>query len=102
MVSDIKGIGPRQATGPRQGETGVVRNDGRSSAAARNGGAAEDDTVELSGLAEVISTAAKKLAAAESPVNEARVQELRDAIASGSYDVDPARIARKLIDADNL
>jgi negative regulator of flagellin synthesis FlgM len=102
MVSDIKGIGPRQTTGPRQGETGAVRSDEASSAAARNGGTARDDTVELSGLAEVISTAAKALASAESPVNETRVQELKDAIASGSYEVDTARIARKLIDADNL
>ena len=101
MVSDVKGIGTRQTTGPRQGESGALRSDGRAAAASQNGAASRDDTVELSGLAEVISTAARALAA-EAPVNEARVQEIRDAIADGSYTIDPARIARKLIDADNL
>lgn len=102
MVSEIKGLGPRQSTGPRHGEAGAVRNDGRSPNVAPSAGAAQDDTVELSGLAEVISTEAKALASTGSPVNETRVQELRDAIASGTYEVDSARTARKLIDADNL
>ena len=101
MVSDIKGLNTRQTTGPRQGETGAVRNGGRAadSERAREANAA-DDTVELSGLAEVIKTAARKLAA-ESPVDEARVKELKQAVTSGDYAVNPERLARKLINADN-
>ena len=57
-------------------------------------------TVELSGVADLIATAARKLAA-EPAVDQARVQEIRKAITSGSYTVDPERIARKLIDADS-
>src|SRR5262245_56289854 len=101
MVSDIKGLNTRQATGPRQGETGAVRNGGRSAESSRASESnTPDDTVELSGLAEVIQAAARKLAA-ESPVDEARVREIRNAVASGDYTVDPERLARKLIDADN-
>ena len=101
MVSDIKGLNTRQTTGPRQGETGAVRNDGRSAESGRASESnAPDDTVELSGLAEVIKTAARKLAS-ESPVDEARVREIKDALTSGDYTVDPERLARKLIDADN-
>src|SRR5262245_22781283 len=101
MVSDIKGLNTRQTTGPRQGETGAVGHAGRSADAKRaNESNAPDDTVELSGLSEVIKTAARKLAA-ESPVDEARVKEVKDSVANGSYAVDPERLARKLIDADN-
>ncbi|MBK8992092.1 MAG: flagellar biosynthesis anti-sigma factor FlgM [Gammaproteobacteria bacterium] len=81
------------------------RNRGRPVRLARRrgtpaGAAARDDTVELSGVADLIATAARKLAA-EPAVDQARVQEIRKAITSGSYTVDPERIARKLIDADS-
>ena len=101
MVSDIKGLNTRQTTGPRQGETGAVRKGGPAADSKRTSESnAPDDTVELSGLAEVIKTAARKLAA-ESPVDEARVREIKHSVANGDYAVDPERLARKLIDADN-
>lgn len=100
MVSDIKGFDSRQTPGARTGETGVVRADPRAGAGRQAGSAARDDTVELSGVADLIATAVRKLAA-EPAVDQARVQEIRKAIASGSYTVDPERIARKLIDADS-
>ena len=76
MVSDIKGLDSRQASGARTGETGAVRSDSRAGAGRQAG-------------------------AAEPAVDQARVQEIRKAITSGSYTVDPERIARKLIDADS-
>lgn len=100
MVSDIKGFDSRQASGARTGETGAVRADTRAGAGRQAGSTARDDTVELSGVADLIATAVRKLAA-EPAVDEARVQEIRKAVASGNYTVDPERIARKLIDADS-
>ena len=40
--------------------------------------------------------------AAEPAVDEARVRNIKDALARGEYEIDPERIARKLIDSDNL
>ncbi len=99
MVSDIKGLDPRQISGTRTGEAGAVRGETRTGAAARTGAGTSDDTVELSGVTELVRVAARQLASG-APVDEARVQEIRQAIANGSYTLDPARIARKLIDAD--
>jgi len=101
MVSDIKGIDTRQAASLRQGEAESVRSGDRKGRTERAGGAAQDDTVELSGLAEVVKTTAQQLAA-EPAANESRVTELRNALSRGDYQVDPERLARRLIDADNL
>ena len=100
MVSDIKGFDSRQTSGARTGETGAVRADTRTGAGRQARAVDRDDTVELSGVADLIATAARKLAA-QPAVDPARVEEIRTAIASGSYTVDPERIARKLIDADS-
>jgi negative regulator of flagellin synthesis FlgM len=101
MVSDIKGLNARQPNAPRTGDTGKVRTESATADAARTaGGSASDDRVELSGLAEAIRAAARTLAA-QPPVDEARVRELKEAVANGDYQVDPERLARKLIDADN-
>jgi negative regulator of flagellin synthesis FlgM len=101
MVSDIKGLDARQPSAPRNRETGKLRSEDRSAGVERaGGGAGSEDTVELSGLAEAIRSAARALAS-EPAVNEARVRELTDAVANGAYQVDPELLARKLIDADN-
>lgn len=102
MVSDIKSLDPRQLPGAHAGKTNAVRGDSRSAATQRTGGSGSEDTVELSGVADLVRTAARRVAASGAPVDEARVRELRQAIADGSYQPDPARIARKLIDTDTL
>lgn len=98
MVSDIKGMNSRPGVGVKQGAATAApagpRNDGN--AAAR---AATDDKVELSGKAEAIRAFAHSLAG-EPAVNEARVKEIRTAVESGEYEIDPRRIADKLIEAD--
>jgi negative regulator of flagellin synthesis FlgM len=99
MVSDIKGFESLQPGGPRAGDVGKARADAPVRAERGTEASSRDDTVELSGLAEVVATAARRLAA-EPAVDQARVQEIRKALASGSYTADPARIARKLIEAD--
>ena len=101
MVSDIKGLNSRQTAGTPQSAAASTAPDPRSSAAGKSSGVVQDDTVELSGLAEVIKATAKALAS-EPAVNQARVQELKTAVASGDYQIDPVRVAQKLIAADSL
>lgn len=102
MVSDIKSLDPRQLSGAHAGKTNAARGDSRPAAAQRTGSSGSEDTVELSGGADLVRTVARRIATSGAPVDEARVRELRHAIADGSYQPDPARIARKLIDADTL
>ena len=94
MVSDIKGLESRQTGGARTADVGRPRSDAPDRAERGADAAARDDTVELSGLAEVVTTAARKLAA-EPAVDRSRVEDIRKALASGTYVVDPASIARK-------
>lgn len=102
MVSDIKGYNSRETSATRQGQASGVRADRQAeSGSAGSVPPARDDTVALSALPEVIKTTAARLAA-EPAVDEARVRNIKDALARGEYDIDPERIARKLIDLDNL
>jgi negative regulator of flagellin synthesis FlgM len=100
MVSDIKGLNPQQANGTQQSSAGKLDAELRAGAVPRVS-KPRDDTVELSGLSEVIKTTAKALAT-EPGVDETRVEELKSAVARGDYQIDPDRIARKLIDSDSL
>lgn len=100
MVSDIKSTDPRQIPGTRTGEAGSVRNSTRTGTGSANATGARDDTVQLSGMADLVRAAARRMASG-APVDEARVQEIRQAITEGNYQLDPARIARKLIETDS-
>ena len=102
MVSDIKGYNSRETSATRQGKASDIRADRQVEAGTTASSTpARDDTVALSGLPEVIKTTAARLAA-EPAVDEARVRNIKDALARGEYAIDPERIARKLIDLDNL
>lgn len=103
MVSDIKGPngaplnGTQRNTANRAG--GLDSRSAESSSAASP--AAGDDSVKLSGLADVIRSTASSLAD-EPSVDDAKVQRIKDAIANGQYPVDSQRLAQKLIDFESL
>jgi negative regulator of flagellin synthesis FlgM len=102
MVSDIKGLNSRQTNGAGQVGTAAVGADARAARAGQADSAAPaEDSVELSSLPDVIKTTAAELAA-QSSVDAARVRELKSAVANGSYQIDPVKIAKKLIDTDSL
>jgi negative regulator of flagellin synthesis FlgM len=102
MVSDIKGYNTRDTSATRQGQASGVRAERQvESGSTVAAPAARDDTVALSGLPEVIKTTAARLAA-EPAVDEARVRDIKEALARGEYQIDPDRIARKLLDSDTL
>jgi negative regulator of flagellin synthesis FlgM len=101
MVSDIKGLNSRQTTGTASREAASVGMDARATQGAAPAPAAADDSVELSGLSDVVRATAKSLAE-EPAVDQARVQALKDAIANGDYQINPDRIAQKLVQSDSL
>lgn len=64
--------------------------------AAAGSGRMSDDSVALTGTASLLRNAASKLHGVP-VVNGQRVEQLRNAIANGSYQVDAQRVADKLI-----
>ncbi len=51
-------------------------------------------------IAESIATPAARMAAQGAPIDSARIERVKQAIASGKYPVDPDKIAEKMIDLD--
>ena len=88
MVSEIRGPG---AGAPSQ----IGQNSGKNRSAEPAAPAGSGETVSVTNLATrlaELSEAAKDL----SPVDQARVQEIRDAIAAGEYKIEEREIAEKL------
>jgi negative regulator of flagellin synthesis FlgM len=59
-----------------------------------------DDTVQITGDAMNLHSAAKSIASSSSSFDSKRVEAVRQSIASGSYKVNPERIASRMIDSD--
>lgn len=51
-------------------------------------------------VAETVATPASRMASEGAPIDMARIQRVKQAIASGNYPVDPDKIAEKMIDLD--
>jgi negative regulator of flagellin synthesis FlgM len=101
MVIDFTGLPPKsQASGTRaQTDNNRVGDQAQpqTSPASRAGSAAE---VRLSEAAQALQGADKALA--DTPeVNESRVQALRNAIESGSYEINYERLAQRMVDFES-
>lgn len=80
----------------------------KASATARAGGergepvaaAAEADSIRLTGEAEGLQALERQLGAAPAGIDVARVNELRAAVADGSYRVDAQEIATRMLDLE--
>ncbi|MGN6514150.1 MAG: flagellar biosynthesis anti-sigma factor FlgM [Lysobacteraceae bacterium] len=59
--------------------------------------APEGDSLRLTGEASGLQTLARELGAAPAGIDMAKVHAVRAAIADGSYQVDPAKIADRLL-----
>ncbi len=62
--------------------------------------AAQTSQATASIVAETVSTPASRMAAQGAPVDSARIERVKQAIASGKYPVDPDKIAEKMLDLD--
>ncbi|MDY0007619.1 MAG: flagellar biosynthesis anti-sigma factor FlgM [Spongiibacteraceae bacterium] len=103
MVRDINGL---TNNNPAINKPGGQRPNGADQAAgkpqqAAQPAAASRDVVNLSGSAQVLRAASEKLARLPD-VNEKRVAEIRDALASGQYSIDAMIVAEKLLGVDGL
>lgn len=58
-----------------------------------------DDVVSLTGTAENLRSMASQLAS-EPQVNQEKIAAVKDALASGNYQLDPARIAQKFVEIE--
>jgi negative regulator of flagellin synthesis FlgM len=86
--------------------TGAIRDGARGAAssghaeAAREAPAGEESGVALSEGAQLLRSVSERLAAVPE-VDEARVESIRHAIASGRYHVDPVRLAQRFIELES-
>lgn len=101
MSIDIKNLSQTQPRGAGEGH-GVNESRGpRAEGEARPGQGARDDQVTLTEtarrLSEVVQTAS-----AQPTVDRNRVEEIRQAIQEGRYEVNPVRIAEKLMKTEDL
>ena len=89
--SNTNGIGSSAANSASQtSSTSAVSGKTRGAAAAAGG---PTDAVDLSSFAQQINDLQQ-----ETPAREARIQELRSQYVSGSYQVDAAAVASRMVD----
>ena len=98
MSIDITGLPRNKATNERSGQVTQTKGDDSSSSAAaaqENPGGA--DTVSLTGTAAKLRQL--EAALSELPVADSdRIDAVKRAVANGTYEIDPHRIAAKMLD----
>src|SRR3546814_4311859 len=77
-----------------------VRVDAAGTQAAGVAKAAKADPGEAAPRAELAALATAAREASSAPVDKARVAEIREAIANGSYPVNPEKIAARMVEPD--
>ena len=95
MAIQFNNIGPGAV---RDGVRGTASSG--NAEAAREPPAAEESGVALSEGAQLLRSVTERLAAVPE-VDEARVESIRNAIASGRYHVDPVRLAERFIELES-
>lgn len=93
----IKSVGPGMNAAV---EAAKLREAAQPKAAAPATQAATVAQAAAPQVAETVATPASRMAAQGAPVDMARVQKIKQAIASGNYPVDPDKIAEKMVDLD--
>ncbi len=77
-----------------------VRTDAAGTQAAGVAKPAANTAGETSSRVELSALATVARDAASAPIDKARVAEIREAIANGTYKVDPEKIAAKMVELD--
>ncbi|AKC88006.1 flagellar biosynthesis anti-sigma factor FlgM [Pseudoxanthomonas suwonensis] len=97
MSHKIEGTPPPavHSTGPVGGRVAVAGGDRSSPVEASR----PVDSLRLTGEAASLQALQRELAAAPA-VDQARVAEVKQALESGSYRIDPAKIAERMLDLD--
>lgn len=78
-------------------EAAKLRESGQTRAAAP---ASQPTQAAASVIAETVATPASRMASQGAPIDSARIERVKQAIAEGKYPVDPEKIAEKMLDLD--
>ena len=102
MAMDINGLNSNQTntSRARSGQKVVsspVSQPDESNSPKKNSG----ETVSISAEGQMLNRVSNDIKA-ETPVNKAKVEALRAAIADGSYKVDAEAVAQKMLESDSL
>jgi len=101
MVIDINSISPPAPGRSQNNETGKAVPASQTSGNDANTQAPAQDSVELSSTAQELNQIQQDLKNLPE-IDETRVEAIRQQISEGSYTVDPAEIAAKIVDDQNF
>lgn len=100
MPIEISGRTPQQTGGAGEGaQLRAVRSDDAATQKQAGAAATPRDTVSLTGAAALLHRIDAEIAA-QPVVDTQRVEAIRQRIAEGSYEIDPLRVAGKLMQAE--
>jgi negative regulator of flagellin synthesis FlgM len=94
-IDRASGVAPAVAERVAQARSAYTSKGGEAAASNRGSG---DDTLQITGDAMQMQSLEKSLSSGPA-FNSERVEALRAAVASGSYKVDPERVADKMLSA---
>jgi|SRR6185437_11536083 len=103
MPDPIQGVNTADPIGPAAstGQTGPAASADAVSSAASAGQAPSADLADV-GQTEALLQTILQAASNVSGIDQAKVAELQQAIASGAYQADPQAIANKFVELENL
>ena len=96
---NINGLRPESQNGGVRGRDDDPRT-GNGAARPGSGEAASGDSVTLTGAAQAMNSGGEASEAA--PFNEAKVAEIREAIAQGNYPIDNEELADRMMELEGL
>jgi len=95
MPHDISGIGSGRSQQSRDSQVSSIKSDG-DSGKAQSGSHAQGDTVSITDMAGRLRSLEQKLAS-QPDIDQAHINQVREAIARGEYKVNPDRVADKMM-----
>ncbi len=97
MANDITGIHSARTGQAGNRSTSRLDGDGGRTSGSDAGGGSGDDKVSLTATAARLKDIERRLATDAPPFDAARVNQMKQAIASGEYRVDAGRVADKML-----
>ena len=100
MPNDISGINSGRTSQSGERQVGDVRRETGSAASRSGSGGDSQDKVVLTDMAARLKTLEQKLAS-QPEIDQARVDNVREAISRGEYRINPDRVADKMMDFES-
>ena len=97
MPQDINGINSGRSQHANDRQVQSIKRDGQAGNSQSTGARSQADTVNLTDMAGRLRSLEQKLAS-QSDIDQAHINQVRDAISRGEYKIDPERVADKMMD----